>query len=121
MIASFIVAVIVLIITVFSVWYSARISYVKNVSIIKSFLIVLISYTSMGILKIFLIKMNIYSPLVLLSIGFFIFLLLIKIFFKQGWIKTFLIACLSVIVMVIMIIPIFVVGGALQAYFQHVK
>ncbi len=121
MIASFIVAIVVLMIAVFSVWYSARISYLKNVSIIKAFLVVLISYVSMGLLKIIFIKLNFYSPMILLISGFFIFFLSLKLFFKQGWIKTFLIACLSIVVMVIMIIPIFVVGGALQAYFQHVK
>jgi hypothetical protein len=121
MITSFIVAVVVLIVSVFAVWYSTRISYIKNVSIIKSFLTILITFISMGFLKIFLIKMNLYSPAFLLSFGFFVFYISLKLFFKQGWVKTFLIACLSIIVMVIMIIPIFVVGGALQAYFQHVK
>ncbi len=121
MITSFIVAITVLIIAVFAVWYSARISYVKEVSIIKAFLSVLMAYISMGLLKIFFIKINFYSPIILLSIGFLIFFLSLKILFKQSWIKTFLIACLSIVVMVIMIIPIFVVGGALQAYFQHVK
>ncbi len=121
MIASFIVSIVVLMVSVFAVWYSTRISYIKNVSILKSFLSVLITFVSMGFLKILLIKADLYSPIFLLSAGFFIFYFSLKLLFKQGWFKTFLIACLSIIVMVIMIIPIFVVGGALQAYFQHVK
>ncbi len=121
MITSFIVAVIVLIVAVFSVWYSARISFVKNVSMMNAFLSVLISYVSMGLLKIILIQLKMFSPIAVLLGGFLIFFISLKYFFKESWIKTFLIACLSVVVMVIMIIPIFVVGGALQAYFQHVK
>ncbi len=119
MIEAFIVSVIILITGSFSFWYASKLALFSWTSFKHAFMITLIAYVSIGLVKTVLHVSGIYKPQFVwipILAGLFIQTLLAKGVFKQSWIKTVIAVILANIVTAIIVIPMFVVAGGVITY-----
>ena len=108
----------------FSLWYAGRLALIRHITYKTAFLITLITYVLLGILRTGMVMAGVYVPgmlwiPILISITFEIFLA--KYVLRSTWLKTVIAVILGNVITVLIVLPVFVVAGSLWAYFLASK
>ena len=108
----------------FSLWYAGRLALIRHITYKTAFLITLITYVLLGIIKTGMVMAGVYVPgmlwiPILIAITFEIFLA--KFILGSTWAKTVTAVILGNIMTVLIVLPVFVVAGSLWAYFLASK
>ncbi|MEZ0323107.1 MAG: competence protein comp [Hydrogenothermaceae bacterium] len=119
MIYNFLVAFTFLVVATFSYWYSSKLTIYKESSFIKSFFVVLVSYTIAGVLKILTQNLIGYYSIAVMFIALFIVqTFLANYIFKESYKKGLLTALLAVVVTIIIGLPLLVLSGIAINYLK---
>ncbi|MEJ5172082.1 MAG: competence protein comp [Hydrogenothermaceae bacterium] len=119
MIYNFLVAFTFLLVATFSYWYSSKLTVYKESSFIKSFFVVLLSYTIAGVLKMLTQNLiNYYSVVVMFVVLFTVQTFLANYIFKESYKKGLLTALLSFVVTIIIGLPLLVLSGIAISYLK---
>lgn len=119
MIYNFIVAFIFLLVATFSYWYSSKLTVYKQTSFVKSFFVVLISYTLAGLFKILTQKfLGSYSIGLMFILLFFIQTSAGSYVFSESYRKSAFTAILAFVVTIIIGLPLLVLSGIAISYLK---
>jgi len=104
----------------FSLWYAGRLALIRHITYKTAFLITLITYVLLGIIRTGMVMAGVYVPgmlwiPILIAVTFEIFLA--KYILRSTWLKTIIAVVLGNIMTVLIVLPVFVVAGSLWAYF----
>ncbi|MCX7759875.1 MAG: competence protein comp [Hydrogenothermaceae bacterium] len=119
MIYNFVVAFTFLLVATFSYWYSSKLTVYRESSFVKSFFVVVVSYTIAGVLK--LLTQNLisyYSIAVMFIVLFTVQTFLANYIFKESYKKGLLTALLSFVVTIIIGLPLLVLSGIAISYLK---
>ncbi|NPA57832.1 MAG: hypothetical protein GXN94_00915 [Aquificae bacterium] len=117
-------AVIFLVMGSFSLWYAGRLALIRHITFKTAFLITLITYVLLGVVRTGLVLAGIYKPGMLwipILVAVLFEILLAKAVLKAGWIRTAIAVILGTIMTAVIVLPVFVVAGSLWAYFLASK
>lgn len=115
------IALIILGLGSFSLWYAGRLALIRTITLKKAFIITLISYVAIGAIRTFMVYTGMYSPGMLwipITIGIIVQIILVHFFFKEKIWKTIIAVIVGFIFTVVLVIPVFVMAGSLWAYFN---
>ncbi|WP_293445929.1 hypothetical protein [Persephonella sp.] len=117
-------AAVFLIMGSFSLWYAGRLALIRHITYKTAFLITLITYVLLGIIRTGMVMTGVYVPgmlwiPILIAVTFEIFLA--KFILRSTWVKTVIAVILGNIMTALIVLPVFVVAGSLWAYFLASK
>lgn len=119
MIYNFIVAFTFLLVATFSYWYTSKLMLYKRSSFIRSFFVVLISYTLAGVFKLLTQKfLGNYSIVLMFVLVFVLQMFLGSYVFEEGYKKTVFTAVLAFVVTIIIGLPLLVLSGIAISYLK---
>lgn len=113
MISSFVVAISLLLIATFSFWYSSKLTLFKKPSFFYSFIVVLISFVMMGVIKIILS-----SVYIAIFVYFLSQIIITNLLFKENLKKSIFTVLLAFVVTIIIGLPILVLAGIALTYLK---
>ncbi|MCX7738740.1 MAG: competence protein comp [Hydrogenothermaceae bacterium] len=117
MVYNFLVAFVFLLVATFSYWYSSKLTLYKESSFLKSFFLVLVSYTLSGLFKITTQKfLGIYSIPMMLFVLVILQVFLAGYIFRESYKKSVLTSLLAFVVTIIIGLPILVLSGIAISY-----
>lgn len=117
MIYNFIVAFAFLLVATFSYWYSSKLTLYKETSFLKSFFLVLVSYTLAGLFKITTQKfLGNYSIALMFVILLAIQIALAGYIFRESFKKAVITSVLALVVTLIIGLPLLVLSGIAISY-----
>ena len=117
----FLVSIVILGIGSFSLWYAGRLALIRNITLKNAFIITLIGYVGIGAAKALMVYSGYYKPGMLwlpILVGLIIEIFLVKLFFRENLVKTIIAVVGGAIITVVIVLPVFVIGGGLWAYFN---
>ena len=112
-------AAVFLIIGAFSLWYAGKLALIRHITYKTAFLITLIAYVILGLVRTVMISTGIYAPGMLwipILIAMVIEIFIAKYFLRSTWVKTVIAVILGNVMTIIIVLPVFVVAGSLWAY-----
>lgn len=119
MIYNFLVAFIFLLVATFSYWYASKLTVYRLTSFLKSFFVILISYTLAGLFKVLTQKfLGNYSIALMFVILFTIQTILGNFIFGESFKKTILTSVLAFVVTIIIGLPLLVLSGIAISYLK---
>lgn len=119
MIYNFVVAFMFLLVATFSYWYASKLTVYKQTSFIKSFFVVLVSYTLAGLFKILTQKfLGNYSIAMMFVLLFLIQMLAGSYIFGESYKKSIFTAVLAFVVTIIIGLPLLVLSGIAISYLK---
>lgn len=119
MIYNFLVAFIFLLVATFSYWYASKLTVYRLTSFLKSFFVILISYTLAGLFKVLTQKfLGNYSIALMFVILFTIQTVLGNFIFGESFKKTILTSVLAFVVTIIIGLPLLVLSGIAISYLK---
>ncbi|WP_457625384.1 hypothetical protein [Persephonella sp.] len=124
MLETLLMAVVILLIGSFSLWYAGRLALIRDITLKKAFLITLIGYVGIGAARTVLIYTGYYRPGMLwlpILIGLFIEMILVNQIFRVNIWKTVIAVVAGFIITVVLLLPVFVMAGGLWAYLNLPK
>lgn len=124
MILKLLFAAVFLVIGSFSLWYAGRLALIRHITYKTAFLITLIAYVLLGVIRTGMIMAGVYVPgmlwiPVLFAVTIEIFVA--KYILKSTWLKTIIAVILGNVMTIIIVLPVFVVAGSLWAYLLSSK
>lgn len=119
MIYNFVVAFMFLLVATFSYWYASKLMIYKQTSFIKSFFVVLISYTLAGMFKVLTQTfLGNYSIALMFVLLFVIQMFISSKVFGESYKKSFFTAILAFVVTIIIGLPLLVLSGIAISYLK---
>lgn len=118
MISSFVVAISLLLIATFSFWYSSKLTLFKKPSFFYSFIVVLISFVMMGIIKIIISSFTPYAVYIAIFVYFLSQIIITNLLFKENIKKSIFTVLLAFVVTIIIGLPILVLAGIALTYLK---
>jgi len=120
LISSFFVAISLLLIATFSFWYSSKLTLFKKPSFFYSFIVVLISFVMMGIIKIILSSFTSYAVYIAIFVYFLSQIIITNLLFKENLKKSIFTVLLAFVVTIIIGLPILVLAGIALTYLKMI-